>query len=261
MIYRRTEAKDYARTHMKGIWAAALVPFNEDLSIDETGFRRNLRHWVDDLGIDGIFIAGKQSEFFSMSMAERKRSMDITVDEIGNKAGVIASCSDQNMDTVIELAKHAQAIGAPYIVVHAPVLHFLGQAGRDALPVLQDHQRAGRHRHRDVEPRGLRLPDEPGALRAHRRTAEHRRDQVQRAARDVCAAVAHGRRQDSGQHRVRGRVVRQHRRTELASLSVFVAAVSVPDQSGPPDARLHRSRVQGRGREGQGDPRQPQSGA
>jgi len=29
------------------------------------------------------------------------------------------------MDTVIELAKHAQAIGAPYIVVHAPVLHFL----------------------------------------------------------------------------------------------------------------------------------------
>ena len=29
------------------------------------------------------------------------------------------------MDMVIELAKHAQAIGAPYIVVHAPVLHFL----------------------------------------------------------------------------------------------------------------------------------------
>ena len=35
------------------------------------------------------------------------------------------SCSDQNLDTVIELAKHAQAIGADYIVVHAPVLHFL----------------------------------------------------------------------------------------------------------------------------------------
>ena len=123
MKYRRTEAKEFARIHMKGIWAAALVPFNEDLSIDEKGFRKNLRHWVDDLGIDGIFIAGKQSEFFSMSLAERKRSMEIVVDEVGKKAGVIASCSDQNMDTVIELAKHAQAIGAPYIVVHAPVLH------------------------------------------------------------------------------------------------------------------------------------------
>ena len=125
MKYRRSDAKDHARAHMKGIWAAALMPFAEDLSIDEKGFRKNLRHWVDDLGIDGVFIAGKQSEFFSMSVAERKRSFEIVVDEIGKTAGVIASCSDQNMDTVIELAKHAQAIGAPYIVVHAPVLHFL----------------------------------------------------------------------------------------------------------------------------------------
>jgi 4-hydroxy-tetrahydrodipicolinate synthase len=125
MIYAKREAKEYARTNFRGIWAAALMPFNQDLSIDEKGFRKNLRHWVDELGVDGIFIAGKQSEFFSMSIPERKRSMEIVVDEIGKKAGVIASCSDQNMDVVIELAKHAQAIGAPYIVVHAPVLHFL----------------------------------------------------------------------------------------------------------------------------------------
>jgi 4-hydroxy-tetrahydrodipicolinate synthase len=125
MKYRRSEAKDYARSRMKGIWAAALMPFAEDRSVDEAGFRRNLRHWVDDLGIDGIFVAGKQSEFFSMSVAERKRSFEIIVDEIGNRAGTIASCSDQNMDVVIELAEHAQAVGAEYIVVHAPVLHFL----------------------------------------------------------------------------------------------------------------------------------------
>lgn len=125
MKYRRSDAKEYARAHMKGIWAAALMPFAADLSIDEQGFRRNLRHWVDELGIDGVFVAGKQSEFFSMSVAERKRSFEITVDEIGDRAGTIASCSDQNMNVVIELAKHAQAVGAEYIVVHAPVLHFL----------------------------------------------------------------------------------------------------------------------------------------
>jgi 4-hydroxy-tetrahydrodipicolinate synthase len=34
------------------------------------------------------------------------------------------SCSDQNIDVVLELARHAEAIGADYIVVHAPVLHF-----------------------------------------------------------------------------------------------------------------------------------------
>ncbi|HWP27496.1 MAG TPA: dihydrodipicolinate synthase family protein [Xanthobacteraceae bacterium] len=125
MKYRRSEAKDYARAHMRGIWAAALMPFAPDLSIDEAGFRRNLRHWVDDLGIDGVFVSGKQGEFFSMSLAERKRSFEIAVDEIGRRAGTIMSCSDQNMEVVIELARHAQAIGADYIVVHAPVLHFL----------------------------------------------------------------------------------------------------------------------------------------
>ena len=124
-LYSRQEAKAYGRAHMQGIWAAALVPFTDDLTIDEPAFRRNLRHWIDELGIDGIFVGGKQSEFFSMSLAERKRLVEITVDEIGKKAGVIASCSDQNMDTVIELARHAQSAGAPYIVVHAPVLHFL----------------------------------------------------------------------------------------------------------------------------------------
>lgn len=125
MKYRKPDAKDYARTHMKGIWAAALMPFAEDLSIDEAGFRRNLRHWIDDLGIDGVFVSGKQGEFFSMSIAERKRTFEIAVDEIGKRAGTIMSCSDQNMDTVIELAEHAQRVGADYIVVHAPVLHFL----------------------------------------------------------------------------------------------------------------------------------------
>lgn len=130
MNYRKQDAKSYARQHMRGVWAAAQTPFAEDLSIDEAGFRRNLRHWADDLGIEGVFVSGKQGEFFSMSVAERKRTFEIAVDE-AKRAGAkkpfntILSCSDQNMDVVIDLAKHAQAIGGDYIVVHAPVLHFL----------------------------------------------------------------------------------------------------------------------------------------
>jgi 4-hydroxy-tetrahydrodipicolinate synthase len=125
MNYSRTEAKAYARRHLTGIWAAALTPFAPDLTIDEAGFRRNLRHWVDDLGIDGVFVCGKQGEFFSMSVAERKRTFEIAVAELKGRAGTIMSCSDQSLEVVIELARHAQAIGADYIVVHAPVLHFL----------------------------------------------------------------------------------------------------------------------------------------
>lgn len=124
MTYSRNDAKAYARENLRGIWAAAQTPFAPDRAIDEAGLRRNLRHWVDDLGVDGVFVSGKQGEFFSMSLAERKRTFEIAVDAIGGTRTIL-SCSDQNMDTVIALAKHAQAIGSDYIVVHAPVLHFL----------------------------------------------------------------------------------------------------------------------------------------
>ena len=125
MKYSKLDAKDYAREHMKGIWAAAMNPFNEDFSFNEEGLRRNIRHWIDDLGIAGLFIAGKQGEFFAMSLDERKRNFEIAVEETAGKAGTIMSCSDQNFDTVVELAQHAEAVGADYIVVHAPMLHFI----------------------------------------------------------------------------------------------------------------------------------------
>ena len=124
MKYDKKTAKAHSRATMKGIWAAGLMPFKDDLSIDEDGFRSNVDHWIGDLGIDGFFIAGKQGEFFSMSLDERKRCFDLAVDACGGRAQTIMSCSDQNMDVVIDLAKHAQKCGADYIVVHAPILHF-----------------------------------------------------------------------------------------------------------------------------------------
>lgn len=125
MKYSKPDAKDYARAHMRGIWAAALNPFNDDFSFNEAGLRANIRHWIDDLGIAGLFIAGKQGEFFSMSLDERKRNFEIAVEECHGAAGTIMSASDQNFDTVLELALHAQNCGADYVVVHAPVLHFV----------------------------------------------------------------------------------------------------------------------------------------
>ncbi|MFT6289956.1 MAG: 4-hydroxy-tetrahydrodipicolinate synthase [Ilumatobacter sp.] len=109
---------------MNGIWAAALMPFTEDHRLDEDGFRENIRHWTQELGIKGLFIAGKQGEFFSMSLEERKRSFELSVEATGDHGQTIMSCSDQNMDVVIDLARHAEDVGADYIVVHAPALHF-----------------------------------------------------------------------------------------------------------------------------------------
>jgi 4-hydroxy-tetrahydrodipicolinate synthase len=127
MKYRKADAKAYARAHLRGVWAATLTPFDQQLRFDESGFRRNMRHWIDDLKLGGLFVCGKQGEFYAMTLAERKRSFEIAVEEAragSGRAGTMLSCSDQSLDTVIELARHAQAIGGDYIVVHTPLLYF-----------------------------------------------------------------------------------------------------------------------------------------
>tara|TARA_B110000444_G_scaffold98003_1_gene92991 strand:- start:151 stop:1110 length:960 start_codon:yes stop_codon:yes gene_type:complete len=135
--YSKKNAKDYAQENFKGIFAAGMTPFNNDLSTDENALRSNLRHWVDDLKISGLFINGKQGEFFSMSLTERKKQFEIVVDEVGNRCKTIMSCSDENLDTVLELAEHAQNIGADWIIVHAPPLYF----HTDVSSVLKEYYR------------------------------------------------------------------------------------------------------------------------
>jgi 4-hydroxy-tetrahydrodipicolinate synthase len=127
MKYRKSEARDFAREHLKGIWAATPTPFLPDLSLNVGGFEKNLRHWIDSLLVDGFFVGGKQGEFFSMSVAERRLLAETAVRSCNGKgraAGAMISCSDQNMDTVLELTRHAASIGADYVVVHSPILHF-----------------------------------------------------------------------------------------------------------------------------------------
>lgn len=135
--YAKSDAKDYARENLRGIYAANLTPFNEDLSVDEAGMRANLRHWIDDLSIAGLFVNGKQAEFFAMSLAERKQQFDLVMDEVGDRCGTVMSCSDENLDTVLELGRHAQDIGADWIIVHAPPLYF----HRDVDAVLTEYYR------------------------------------------------------------------------------------------------------------------------
>ena len=136
MQYSKQDAKAYARAHFRGVWAATATPFDAQFRFDEAGFRGNLKHWIETLKLGGLFVCGKQGEFFSMSVPERKRTFELAVEAAraaqatpateaaGGRAGIVTSCSDTNLDVVLDLARHSQAIGADYIVVHSPLLHF-----------------------------------------------------------------------------------------------------------------------------------------
>ena len=118
-------AKAASRERLRGIWAATLTPFTAEGTVDEDGWRQNLRHWYGELGIRGLFVNGKQAEFASMTIEERKWVAEVAVEEArAFDGGVMISASDQNLDVVIELARHAESVGADHVVVHSPLLYF-----------------------------------------------------------------------------------------------------------------------------------------
>jgi dihydrodipicolinate synthase/N-acetylneuraminate lyase len=264
MNYRRRDAKDYARQNFKGIWAAALTPFAPNLAIDEAGLRRNLRHWVDDLGIDGVFVCGKQGEFFSMSVAERKRSFDIAVEELGGQRTIL-SCSDQNLDTVIDLAKHAQAIGADYIVVHAPVLHFshkqddtLYQYYRTISEqveigiALWSHPDSGYLMSPEL---CARVADIPNVVAIKYSVPRDMYARLTRLAGDKILVST------ASEEEWFDNIVELGWRLYLCSSSLLVAALLAADQGGSPHARIHRPCLRRRSRAREGRARQSRSGA
>ena len=124
MKYRKSEAKEYAAKRMKGLWGATLTPFTPDYKIDEPGFRQNLRHCIDALQMEGMFLNGLMGEAFNQTMAERKRIMDITMEEAKEDMVIMPYTSDPSVENTLELTKYAERVGAEFAIIINPLFYF-----------------------------------------------------------------------------------------------------------------------------------------
>ena len=80
MKYRKAEAKEYARTVLKGVWTALPYNFTEDDRLDEKGIAFNLEHSISQLKIAGHYCSGNVAEFWSLTNEERMRAHEIEGD-------------------------------------------------------------------------------------------------------------------------------------------------------------------------------------
>lgn len=124
MEYARSQAKDASRAHFRGIWAAITTPFTPTLAIDEAGLRQNMRYLTDTLHVDGVFCTGVMGEYWSLTKEERKRIVEIVVDEARGKCGVIAQTGGTSAHETVELTRHAEAAGADFVILMTPVYPF-----------------------------------------------------------------------------------------------------------------------------------------
>ena len=127
MNYRKSEAKEAARAQFRGVWAAIASPFTPDGALDEAGLRRNMRYFTDGLGIEGIFCAGTMGEFWALTKEERKRVVEIVVEEARGKCKVIAHTGHHSPHETVDLTRHAQDVGADFAVVINPYFPAAGE--------------------------------------------------------------------------------------------------------------------------------------
>ncbi|MCI5725105.1 MAG: N-acetylneuraminate lyase [Fusobacterium gastrosuis] len=96
---------------MKGIYSALMVPYNEDGTINEKGLREIVRHNIDNMKVDGLYVGGSTGENFMISTDEKKRVFEIAIDEAKDKVHLIAQVGSVNLYEAVELGKYATKLG------------------------------------------------------------------------------------------------------------------------------------------------------
>src|SRR3954447_22642147 len=72
-----------------GVIPAVLLPFDNELSIDEASFRKHVRDVIAAPGISAITVNAHSTEVASCTFDEQRRVLDVARDEIGERIGIV----------------------------------------------------------------------------------------------------------------------------------------------------------------------------
>ena len=110
-----------------GVIPAVLLPFNEDLSIDERSFRSHLRQVAATEGLSAITVNAHSTEVASCSFEEQCRVLDVAQDEIGDRLPLVNGVWADGSLEAARIARMASEHGASALLVFPPAPFALGQ--------------------------------------------------------------------------------------------------------------------------------------
>jgi 4-hydroxy-tetrahydrodipicolinate synthase len=116
-----------------GVIPAVLLPFDNDLAIDESNFRRHLRDVAATEGLSAVTVNAHSTEVGSCTFDEQRRILAIAEDEIGDQLPLINGIWADGSIEAARLAKMAADGGASALLVFPPAPFTLGQSPQMAL--------------------------------------------------------------------------------------------------------------------------------
>lgn len=129
----------------KGSIPALLTPFTETGAFDEKAFAAHV-DWVISEGSHGVVPVGTTGESPTLSHDEHKRVVELCIEVTAGRVPVIAGAGSNNTREAIELAQHAEKVGANALLVVTPyynkptqkgmIAHFKAIAEAVSLPII-----------------------------------------------------------------------------------------------------------------------------
>jgi 4-hydroxy-tetrahydrodipicolinate synthase len=116
-----------------GVIPAVLLPFHDDLSIDEKSFRSHLRDVAAVKGLSAVTINAHSTEVASCSFDEQRRVLDIAQDEIGARLPIVNGVWADGSLEAARIARMAAEGGASALLVFPPAPFTMGQNAEMAL--------------------------------------------------------------------------------------------------------------------------------
>jgi dihydrodipicolinate synthase/N-acetylneuraminate lyase len=107
---------------LMGIIPPLTTPFTQEGEVYEAGLRRLVDFQVEG-GVHGLFICGTYGSGPIMTVAQRKQVHEIVVDQAQGRVTVVAHVGTTATDLSVELAQHAEAVGADTIASISPYYH------------------------------------------------------------------------------------------------------------------------------------------
>lgn len=102
------------------VTSAMITPFTKDLRLDLDKAAALARHLVDDLGHDGLIINGTTGESPTTSDEEKNDLLRVVVQEVGDRARVVAGVGTFSTEHSCKLARDAAEAGAHGVLVVTP---------------------------------------------------------------------------------------------------------------------------------------------
>jgi 4-hydroxy-tetrahydrodipicolinate synthase len=116
-----------------GVIPAALLPFDNELSIDEPSFRKHLRDVTATGSISAITVNAHSTEVASCTFDEQRRVLDIARDEVGERIPIVNGIWADGSLEAARIARMAAQGGASALLVFPPAPFTLGQSPEMAL--------------------------------------------------------------------------------------------------------------------------------